>query len=263
MKFEEKIEFEKMRLAMREPSKIESIRELFSQIVQEREGKIALDIGCGAGLELKSLSDLGFMAIGIELYEDFLKMAKDVLPRHRKYFLRCYGELLPFKSKSFDLITLFDVLEHVDHPDIVLTEIKRTIKAGGHVVFTILNKWSFREFINRIYSRISRGSKGLGHVNSFNYFDLLKRFDAHGFDVDYFAPQGGIIHPTIHLLIDLFLRTILVVVTRDRMKVRQIVYNKKIIPDTVAHILRKIDNVLLCTRLFILSTNFLFICSPK
>lgn len=50
-------------------------------------------------------------------------------------------EALTFEPNSFDLIVSSDVMEHVDRPAKVLSEIARVLKPGGSYVFSIPIQW--------------------------------------------------------------------------------------------------------------------------
>ena len=47
------------------------------------------------------------------------------------------GHLLPFVDAEFDHVVMFDVLEHLDNPDISLDEIFRILKPGGLLIGTV------------------------------------------------------------------------------------------------------------------------------
>jgi len=48
---------------------------------------------------------------------------------------------LPFKDNSFDLVTMFSVVEHLQYADKAVCEASRTIKPGGQLVIQAPNSW--------------------------------------------------------------------------------------------------------------------------
>ena len=77
------------------------------------KGRI-LDIGCSAGFFLKVARDLGWETYGLEISEDTAAIARE------RYGLKVtVGELqeATFESKYFDVVTLWDVVEHVQDPE--------------------------------------------------------------------------------------------------------------------------------------------------
>lgn len=53
-------------------------------------------------------------------------------------FVKVEDETLPFPDESFDIVTLFDVIEHVENPKKMLSEVLRVLKPKGilYVEFT-------------------------------------------------------------------------------------------------------------------------------
>lgn len=98
-----------------------------------------LDIGCGNGAMLNHFVRKGWTGIGIEPGESARNIAKS------EYSLNVYDEtkLSEFEDKSFDVITLWHVLEHVYNLHERLSEIKRLLKANGTLVLALPNPCSF------------------------------------------------------------------------------------------------------------------------
>jgi len=79
------------------------------------QGKKALDVGCAYGYVSKVLETLGYETYGADLSKWGVKQAKTNSNGH---FLVCDAQTkLPFKTAHFDLITCFDVLEHLQFPE--------------------------------------------------------------------------------------------------------------------------------------------------
>jgi 2-polyprenyl-3-methyl-5-hydroxy-6-metoxy-1,4-benzoquinol methylase len=97
-------------------------------IKQYKNGTRLLDIGCGEGFFLFNASKAGYTAKGIELSQDAVEYAR------REFGLDVEAkpfEELRFPENHFDVITLWQVLEHVPYPLIILKEVHRILKPGG------------------------------------------------------------------------------------------------------------------------------------
>jgi 2-polyprenyl-3-methyl-5-hydroxy-6-metoxy-1,4-benzoquinol methylase len=92
-----------------------------------------LDIGCSSGSFLKSLGNGHWELYGIEMSPEAAKKA--VTRSGAQVFV---GDVLsaPFEPESFDVITCFDVLEHLYNPRQVMTKVREWLKPDG--VFYVL-----------------------------------------------------------------------------------------------------------------------------
>lgn len=92
-------------------------------------GNTILDVGCGTGGMLKTLSEYGNVS-GVDSSDEAVIYAKK---RNIGTVIKNDIALLPFVDSSFDLVTCFDVLHHRFVKDDVsaLSEIARTLKSGG------------------------------------------------------------------------------------------------------------------------------------
>jgi 2-polyprenyl-3-methyl-5-hydroxy-6-metoxy-1,4-benzoquinol methylase len=98
-----------------------------------RENGNFLDIGCGDGKFLRLMREFGMSCYGIEPNNP-KKIAED-----RLKILNCELKDAKFKSNFFDVITLNHVFEHVNSPSLILEEIYRILKPGGHVIIATPN----------------------------------------------------------------------------------------------------------------------------
>ncbi len=88
-----------------------------------------LDIGCGMGCFLGAMKAAGWTVEGIEVSA----YAADYVAKNLGIPVRC-GTVEQFpadREKSFDVITLWDVLEHVPDPARLLRHCRRLLKPGG------------------------------------------------------------------------------------------------------------------------------------
>lgn len=103
--------------------------------------KTLLDVGCATGRMIKYLRRLGVEAYGVELSDYAMSKA---IPEVKKYIKKGNIIKIPYKDNSFEMVTSFNVLEHVEKEKIeqALKECNRVAtKFTLHKVFTIENKW--------------------------------------------------------------------------------------------------------------------------
>lgn len=95
--------------------------------------KNILDIGCGTGGTTKFLEGYG-KVIGLEIDNYAIKFAK----KRGVKVIKGNAERLPFASKSFDLVTILDVLYHKNVVSVkkVIQESYRVLKSGGYLLIT-------------------------------------------------------------------------------------------------------------------------------
>lgn len=100
--------------------------------------KSTLSVGCAIAAELQPLKKRGFITAGLDPERSFLLegKAKD----NADNFIQAIGEMIPLRDGCFDIVLLFEVLEHVIKPEAVLEEIRRVLKLNGILVLTVPNK---------------------------------------------------------------------------------------------------------------------------
>lgn len=100
----------------------------------ELRGKHVLDLGCGFGALSYLLLEKGARVSATEIDKDKLAFAKKKLSKHKAFKPRLVtGSKLPFPDKMFDMVFIFDVIEHVQNPQQTLREVWRTLKKGGYL----------------------------------------------------------------------------------------------------------------------------------
>jgi SAM-dependent methyltransferase len=97
------------------------------------EERNALDLGCGAGLNLDHLSEYA-RPVGTDFSEEALKFC---LARGHNLLAKADAALLPFPDREFDIITALDVIEHLDDDLVALRELKRTMRKGGLLIISV------------------------------------------------------------------------------------------------------------------------------
>lgn len=95
----------------------------------------ALEIGCGPGIMLNALRQLGWSVMGLERTEEAADIGRKLFGL--KVMAADVGELPD--TREYDLIILFQVLEHMTDPARVLRECAQRLKPGGRIVLGVPN----------------------------------------------------------------------------------------------------------------------------
>lgn len=151
--------------------------------LEDVKGRV-IDIGCGGGNIAKAIKknrpDLSVYGA------DISRLAITQAKKHSEgvKFKVAPSEKLPYPSKYFDAITMYDVLEHVDSQYKVLNEMKRVLKDNGILhIFLPLDgqKGTIYQFLTWIgwKSKI----KFTGHVIAYSDSDAIKIYKKAGFKV--------------------------------------------------------------------------------
>lgn len=111
------------------------------------KNKNVLDIGCGAGTFL-NLLDKSNKKTGVDISDHIIETAQK--KEGEEYFVWTKQEnssLKNFEGKTFDVITMFDVLEHLYNFEYFEKMINNHLKEGGYLVLTTPNANSLLRFI--------------------------------------------------------------------------------------------------------------------
>lgn len=134
--------------------KAQELKKRFVQKVHELEilkrGGSLLDLGCGVGLFLESLSETArykWKLYGLDINEKLIDKAEGRLRgKAQKLFLGKVASL-NLKVETFDCITCFDVLEHDHELKLTLREIRRLLKSSGLLLIQAPNYSSVMAYL--------------------------------------------------------------------------------------------------------------------
>jgi SAM-dependent methyltransferase len=110
-----------------------------------------LDVGCGSGAFLKEMKQRGVDAAGFEFSADAAACARDASGAE----VRAGASLgeAGYTPGSFDVITLFHLLEHVPAPYTLIADVRRLLSPNGCLIVQVPNiqSWQARLFGSRWY----------------------------------------------------------------------------------------------------------------
>lgn len=107
----------------------------------DRTSKI-LDVGSNVGEFIYGLSNKGWHNVyGVEICETAVRVGKDLYPAIGNRMAVYDGEVMPFDDEEYDVVTMFNVLEHIPNLETFLRgQIYRILKPGGMLIFQTPNK---------------------------------------------------------------------------------------------------------------------------
>lgn len=93
----------------------------------------ALDIGAAGGGNTRVLCAHGWQAVATDYSERAVELARERgLPT-----MHADARRLPMGAAEFDLVTAFDVLEHIEEDDDAIAEIVRVLRPGGTALIAV------------------------------------------------------------------------------------------------------------------------------
>jgi 2-polyprenyl-6-hydroxyphenyl methylase/3-demethylubiquinone-9 3-methyltransferase len=159
----------------------------------EPTGKTVLDIGCGGGLFLTKMRQAGAHVTGIELSDTRSAYA---MRRHGLDIVKRPVEDAYWqdRARTFNIVTLWDVIEHVNFPAATLRAAVGLLKPGGHLLIDTPCRDAFYHRVGELTYRLSGGrmptfldamysEHPFGHKQIFATREMRDLFESSGLEV--------------------------------------------------------------------------------
>lgn len=141
-----------------------------------KNGKIC-DIGCGNGEYILESRRFGWEVYGVEPN----KKAVDLCLINNLKVKLGDAEAIPYDDKSFDVVRMWNVLEHTISPKNALLAMNRILKHNGFFIFYIPN---FRSLDSRIYEKYWSNLEVSRHTHHFNQKSIKLYLEKTGFCIE-------------------------------------------------------------------------------
>lgn len=112
-------------------------------------GKKVIDFGCGQGDFLMSIEGNALEVCGIELQQNYVEHLNEA-------GIPCFTNLDALHDNTFDLVTMFHVLEHLPDPQRIFTDLSRIVSSNAKFIIEVphandlllshLNNQDFKNF---------------------------------------------------------------------------------------------------------------------
>ena len=125
--------------------------------IKIKEQDIILDLATGSGDLLELIKEKSnCICVAYDSNMKMMMQAKKKLKKHKIFYINGIAENIPFKTNTFDFITLSFGLRNFTHVQKSLVEIKRFLKKRGKfycLEFSEINNKSFRKIFD-LYSKL-------------------------------------------------------------------------------------------------------------
>ncbi|MFA5987831.1 MAG: class I SAM-dependent methyltransferase [Candidatus Paceibacterota bacterium] len=140
-----------------------------------RPGGRILDIGMGTGNFLYHAQRLGYRVYGVDFDRGAIETAKDIFGLKEVYVGDVDFALSKWGRSYFDVITLYQVLEHVDDPTKFLSNIKELLNDGGYLSISVPDR--------NFWDKMKPGDKPPRHFTRWDPESLGRLLESVGYSV--------------------------------------------------------------------------------
>lgn len=154
---------------LREPSAI--VEHDVRAIARVRRRAPVFDVGCGNGGFVRVCRAHGIDAVGVERFGSSAAVAAEA----GMDVLQAAGEELPLTRGALDCVRLKEVLEHVQRPLDLATEVRRVLRPGGVLLAYVPTQWS------QLYPFPANFYDDYTHVRAFSRVGVARLLEDAGF----------------------------------------------------------------------------------
>jgi SAM-dependent methyltransferase len=115
-------------------------------------GRMVLDVGCGAAVDLARFAKSGAITTGVDLAPSAIALARQNFEQQglTGAFEVADGEHLPFTDNTFDCVYAHGVVQYTAHPQRLVDECRRVLKPGGQAIFQVYNRVSWLNALSKL-----------------------------------------------------------------------------------------------------------------
>jgi SAM-dependent methyltransferase len=144
-----------------------------------------LDVGCGLGYLLDVARDVGFDVSGIEFNPQAVRAMRE------EFTFPVHGgglDSFPERESAFDVVTMFDVIEHLHDPFASIQKIHRLLRPGGGLAISTMDSESSTSRL--LGRRLEDFRRTREHLFFFSRETLTKVLELYGFRVYKISSYG-------------------------------------------------------------------------
>ncbi|WP_417558393.1 class I SAM-dependent methyltransferase [Mesoflavibacter zeaxanthinifaciens] len=146
------------------------------------ETKTLLDVGCGTGDFLKTAKENNWIVSGVEPNAD----ARTIANHKTDNSVFDIHQLNNFETNSFDVITLWHVLEHLPDLEHQISILKKLLKPNGRLVVAVPN---YKSFDANYYNQFWAAYDVPRHLWHFDQNSISKLFASIDMEIEQIKPM--------------------------------------------------------------------------
>ena len=144
-----------------------------------------LDIGCGGGLMLEALQKYGNVT-GMDSSKESLLFCREIFTGALEF--GGFPDNIPRFERKFNLITMLDVLEHIEKDDETLLKLRNLLDKNGHLVLTVpahMHLWSNFDVLNH-------------HKRRYELAKLIEKVESAGYEIVKASYYNFFLYPVVY-----------------------------------------------------------------
>jgi SAM-dependent methyltransferase len=163
------------------------------RLLRKNEKGLLLDVGCSHGAFSFELARMGYAVVGIDTNKESVDVAQKIqesLGLNRIAFHHMDILSNPFKEKQFDVIIMFETLEHIKEDSRVIQEFNRILKDKGILIISVPYAGNTEEYDKPVGACRSKDGRyvcvgeGGGHYrNGYNLERMESMLEICGFGI--------------------------------------------------------------------------------
>jgi 2-polyprenyl-3-methyl-5-hydroxy-6-metoxy-1,4-benzoquinol methylase len=155
-------------------------------ILNQNTSRKCLDFGCGNGSFGEYLHKTGYRDITLVDFDNYTTIQKRSHITFKKVDLN--NSKLPFKDDTFDLITGFEVLEHLQNPWLIVDELYRILKKDGLLILSFPTSKDLFSRINFLFTgNVFNYTLENNHISFFTIDIFRKLFGRFSIVCEYYS----------------------------------------------------------------------------
>lgn len=162
------------------------LRQSLESLKNLKPGAKIMELGCGAGQFIREIKAMrpDFVCYGSDISEHAINLAKQASDGVN-YDLSA-EKRLPYEDSYFDAVLILDVLEHVQDPVAIISEVRRTLKNGG-IFYAFVpcegDVFSLWNLLRKLHIGTDLTQQYAGHINHFSRKELINLVCSGGFNI--------------------------------------------------------------------------------